>query len=53
MMFGMIYGLCKSQHAADVRAHHERQARKKDTKSIKQIHSHMNLHPLAHLLPLR
>jgi hypothetical protein len=45
MMFGMIYGLCKSQHAADVRAHHERQARKKDTKSLKQMHAHMNLQP--------
>jgi hypothetical protein len=37
--------MCKSQHVADVKAQHERHARKKDTKSVKEIHSHLNLHP--------
>jgi hypothetical protein len=41
----MMFGLCKSQHAADVKAQHEHRARKKDTKSIKEIHVHLNLQP--------
>jgi hypothetical protein len=44
-MLGLIFGMCKSQHAADVKALHERRARKKDTKSVKEIHSHLNLQP--------
>jgi hypothetical protein len=40
-----MFGMCKSQHAADVKAQHDRHARKKDTKSMKEIHSHLNLHP--------
>jgi hypothetical protein len=44
-MLGLIFGMCKSQHAADVKAQHERRARKKDTKSVKEIHSHLNLQP--------
>jgi hypothetical protein len=43
-MFGLIFGLCKSQHAADVKAQHEHRAWK-DTKSIKEIHAHLNLYP--------
>jgi hypothetical protein len=35
----------KSQHAADVKDQHERHARRKDTKSMKEIHSHLNLQP--------
>jgi hypothetical protein len=51
-MFSLIFGMCKSQHAADVKAQHERRARKKDTKSVKKIHSHLNLQSLAlSLLP--
>jgi hypothetical protein len=42
-MFGMIFGLCKSQHATNVKAQHEHRARKKDIKSVKEIHSHLNL----------
>jgi hypothetical protein len=42
-MFSLIFGMCKSQHATDVKAHHERRARKKDTKSVKEIHAHLNL----------
>jgi hypothetical protein len=37
--------MCKSQYAADVKAHHERHARKKVTMSVKEIHSHLNLQP--------
>jgi hypothetical protein len=35
----------KSQHATDVRAHHERHKRRKITKSVKEIHAHLNLQP--------
>jgi hypothetical protein len=35
----------KSQHAADVRAQHERRERRKITKSVKEIHTHLNLQP--------
>jgi hypothetical protein len=36
-IFSLLFGMCKSQHAADlkVKAHHERRERKKITKSIK------------------
>jgi hypothetical protein len=44
-MLNLMFGMCKSQHAADVKAHHERHAREKDTKSMKEIHSHLNLQP--------
>jgi hypothetical protein len=37
--------MCKSQHATDVKAQHERCARRKDTKSVKEIHSHLKLQP--------
>jgi hypothetical protein len=52
-MSNLIFGMCKSQHTVDVKAHHERQARKKDTKFVKEIHSHLNMQPLAHPLPLK
>jgi hypothetical protein len=42
-MFSLIFGMCKSQHVADVKAQLERHARKKDTKFVKEIHSHLNL----------
>jgi hypothetical protein len=35
----------KSQHATDVRAHHKRHKRRKITKSVKEIHTHLNLQP--------
>jgi hypothetical protein len=44
-MLIMLFGVCKSQHAADVSAQHERRTRKKDIKSMKEIHSHINLQP--------
>jgi hypothetical protein len=44
-MLNLMFEMCKSQHVADVKAHHERRARKKDTKSVKEIHSHLNLQP--------
>jgi hypothetical protein len=44
-MLNLMFGMCKSQHAVDVKAHHERHAREKDTKSMKEIHSHLNLQP--------
>jgi hypothetical protein len=39
--------MCKSQHAADVRAQHERRERRKITKSVKEIHTHLNLQPFS------
>jgi hypothetical protein len=44
-MLNLMFGMCKSQYAADVTSHHERRTRKKDTKSVKEIHSHLNLQP--------
>jgi hypothetical protein len=40
-----MFGMCKSQHTTDVKAQHERRARRKDTKSVKEIHAHLNLQP--------
>jgi hypothetical protein len=37
--------MCKSQHTADVRAQHERRERRKITKSVKEICTHLNLQP--------
>jgi hypothetical protein len=37
--------MCKSQHASDVKAHHERRERNKITKSMKEIRAHLNLQP--------
>jgi hypothetical protein len=37
--------MCKSQHAADVRAQYERCERRKITKSVKEIRTHLNLQP--------
>jgi hypothetical protein len=37
--------MCKSQHATDVRSQHERRERKKITKSVKEICTHLNLQP--------
>jgi hypothetical protein len=34
-----------SQHGTEVKAQHERRARRKDTKSVKEIHAHLNLQP--------
>jgi hypothetical protein len=44
-MLNLLFGMCKSQHVMDVRAQHQRSALKKDTKSVKEIHSHLNLQP--------
>jgi hypothetical protein len=44
-IFSLIFGMCKSQHTADVKAQHERHAGRKDTKSVKENHSHLNLQP--------
>jgi hypothetical protein len=41
----LLFGMCKSQHAADVRAQHERCERRKITKSVKEIRTHLNLQP--------
>jgi hypothetical protein len=40
-----LLGMRKSQHATDVRAQHERRERRKITKSVKEIHTHLNLQP--------
>jgi hypothetical protein len=37
-----LFGMCKSQHATDVRAQHERCERRKITKSVKEC-THLNL----------
>jgi hypothetical protein len=37
--------MCKSQHAADIRAQHERYERRKITKLVKEIRTHLNLQP--------
>jgi hypothetical protein len=42
-MLNLMFGMCKSQHAVDVKAQHERHARQKDTKSVKEIRAHLNL----------
>jgi hypothetical protein len=41
----LLFGLCKSQHIADVKAQHERRERKKITKSVKEIRAHLDLQP--------
>jgi hypothetical protein len=41
--FSLLFEMCKSQHAADVRAQHERCERRKNTKSVKEICTHLNL----------
>jgi hypothetical protein len=43
--FSLLFEMCKSQHAIDVRAQHERRERRKITKSVKEISSHLNLQP--------
>jgi hypothetical protein len=35
-IFSLLFGMCKSQHAADVRAQHERRERRKIIKSVKK-----------------
>jgi AraC-like DNA-binding protein len=49
-IFSLLFGMCKSQHAVDVKAQHERRARRKDTKSVKEIHVHLNLQPPRSLI---
>jgi hypothetical protein len=44
-IFRLLFGICKSQHATEVKAQHERRARRKDTKLVKEIHAHLNLQP--------
>jgi hypothetical protein len=44
-IFNFLFGMCKSQHVVDVKAQHERRARRKDNKSVMGIHAHLNLHP--------
>jgi hypothetical protein len=41
----LLFGICKFQHATEVKAQHERRTRRKDIKSVKEIHSHLNLQP--------
>jgi hypothetical protein len=51
--FSLLFGMCKSQHTADVRAQHERRERRKISKSVKEILTHLNLQPLVSPLLLR
>jgi hypothetical protein len=41
--FSLLFGMCKSQHTTDVRAQHERRERRKITKLVKEICTHLNL----------
>jgi hypothetical protein len=43
--FSLLFGMCKSQHATDVRAQHESREREKITKSVKEICTRLNLQP--------
>jgi hypothetical protein len=43
--FSLLFGMCKSQHATDVKAQHERRERRKIIKSVKEIRTHLNLQP--------
>jgi hypothetical protein len=52
-IFRLLFGMCKSQHATDVRAQHERRERRKITKSVKEIRTHLNLQPPSSPLLLR
>jgi hypothetical protein len=49
-IFSLLFGICKSQHAIDVKAQHERRERKKITKSVKEIRAHLNLQPPSSLI---
>jgi hypothetical protein len=49
-IFSLLFEICKSQHAADVKAQHERRKRKKITKSVKEIRAHLNLQPRSSLI---
>jgi hypothetical protein len=44
-IFSLLFGTCKSQHTTEMKAQHERRARRKYTKSVKEIHAHLNLQP--------
>jgi hypothetical protein len=43
--FSLFFGMCKSQHATDVKAQQERRAQRKDAKSVKENHAHLDLQP--------
>jgi hypothetical protein len=45
--------MCKSQHTTEVKAQYERRERRKDTKSVKEIHDHLNLQPSHSLIALK
>jgi hypothetical protein len=51
--FSACYLSYASLNMYGVKAQHERRARKKDMKSVKEIHSHLKLQPLALPLPPR
>jgi hypothetical protein len=44
-IFRLLFRICKSQYVVDVKAQHEKHARRKDTKSVKEIRTHLNLQP--------
>jgi hypothetical protein len=44
-IFSSLFGMCNSQHAIDIRAQYERHERRKIIKSMKEIHTHLNLQP--------
>jgi hypothetical protein len=42
-IFSLLFRMCKSQHAVDVKAQHERREIRKIIKSVKEIRTHLNL----------
>jgi hypothetical protein len=44
-IFNLLFRMCKSQHAVDIRAQHERSERRKITKLVKEIRTQLNLQP--------
>jgi hypothetical protein len=44
-IFSLLFEICMSQQAANVKAQHERRERKKITKSMKEIRAHLNFQP--------
>jgi hypothetical protein len=49
-IFSLLFGMCKFQHTADVKAQHKRRKRKKISKSVKQIRTHLDLQPPSSLI---
>jgi hypothetical protein len=49
-MIILLFGMCKSQHSADMKAQHEIRERRKITKLLKEMRTHLNLQPPSSLI---